>query len=149
MRSLVGILRDEGAAAERTPVPVIADLRRLASDTTWPVEVDLDVSGDPDAVGGSVSAAVYRIVQEALTNVRRHATSATRVQVEVQIDDSDVVVRVLDDGRASGQPRSGGYGLVGMAERVELLGGTFAAGRRAGERGWGVEAVLPVAGGRS
>ena len=67
----------------------------------------------------------------------------------MQIDDSDVVVRVLDDGRASGQPRSGGYGLVGMAERVELLGGTFAAGPRAGERGWGVQASLPVAGGRS
>jgi signal transduction histidine kinase len=85
-------------------------------------------------------------VQESLTNSRKHATDVTRVEVSVSAKGGAVHIRVADNGRGTRQAPvggSGGYGLVGMRERVELLGGTFTAGSRSGG-GWEVRARLPI-----
>ena len=161
MRSMVRILRrDETvgaagtagvtgtAAADRAPSPALDDLRRLAvgdtgADTAGPV-VDVRLEGDLAAVPPVVAATVYRIAQEGVTNARRHARGATRVDVAVVVDAGGIRVDVRDDGEpaASATP---GYGLRGMAERAALLGGTFAAGAAPGG-GWSVAVVLPRAG---
>lgn len=145
MRTIVGILRD-GAEAERAPIGRIADLEALASAPTRRLPVEVTCSGPLGALPTSVDTAVYRIVQEAVTNAERHARHATRVDVRVAGGDDDVRVSVVDDGRGGGDQRPG-YGLTGMAERVELLGGTFHAGPRL-DGGWSVEAVVPVEGPR-
>ncbi|MET7403794.1 histidine kinase, partial [Dactylosporangium sp. NPDC005572] len=89
----------------------------------------------------AVSAVVYRVVQESLTNVTRHAPRARSVSVTVGESPSSVTVTVLDDG-PSPAPAAGGYGLIGMRERVEALGGELSAGP-APSGGWAVSAVLP------
>lgn len=107
----------------------------------------MEVSGDVVGVPPAVGAAIYRLVQESVTNARRHARHATRIEVRVTADDSSVRLRVSDDGdtgllHPAGSP---GYGLIGMIERAHLLGGTCEAGPDPG-RGWTVTAVLPRAG---
>ncbi|MFG1999924.1 sensor histidine kinase [Spirillospora sp. NPDC048911] len=92
-----------------------------------------------------VTSTVYRVVQESLTNVLRHAPKARSVVVTVEESAQDVIVEVADDAPAA-PARShhrGGYGLIGMRERVETLGGSLRAGPRPGG-GWSVRAVLPV-----
>ena len=137
MRSMVRLLRRD---AELAPTPRIADLRAIASSEGPAIDVSL--SGDLDDVSGSVSAAIYRLAQESITNARRHARGATRIEVGVSIDDTSVHLRVTDDGDPARPSDSPGYGLIGMSERAESLGGTCSAGPNA-ERGWTVTAVLP------
>lgn len=134
MRAMVGMLR-EGGGAPLAPTPALSDLAALAV-----APVSLDVHGDPAAVPPAVGAAAYRIVQEAITNSRRHARGATRIAVTVTIGAAEVGIRVADDGRAGGA-RGQGFGLAGMRERAALLGGSCEAGPGAG--GWIVEARLP------
>ena len=145
LRSMVRVLRRTDAA-DRAPTPGFDDLRRLArSDAASPgPAVDVRVDGDVDALPPPVSAAVFRLAQEAVTNARRHARNATRVDVHVRVDGAGVRLEVRDDGEpaASAAP---GYGLTGMAERADLLGGTCEAGPAPGG-GWAVTAVLPRAG---
>ncbi|GAB3884178.1 hypothetical protein GCM10027612_17490 [Microbispora bryophytorum subsp. camponoti] len=88
---------------------------------------------------------VYRIVQESLTNVSRHAPHARSVTVSVERDRETLTVEVADDSprSPSRHHQRGGYGLIGMRERVEALGGTLRAGARPGS-GWSVLATLPV-----
>ncbi|MCB0951480.1 MAG: hypothetical protein KDB13_01870, partial [Microthrixaceae bacterium] len=81
-------------------------------------------------------------VQESLTNVQRHANGVTRVDVRISREEDGVQVSVSDDGTNARHPSGSGYGLRGMAERVELLGGTFSAGPRP-DGGWTVKACLP------
>ncbi|WP_285101788.1 histidine kinase [Promicromonospora sp. MEB111] len=134
-------------AAPLTPTWDLTGLRRLADQARadgLDVTVELtDVDDLPDHVAG----VVHRVVQESLTNVRRHAPSARRVTLRVTRGDA-VEVTVSDDGAAS--PRQGeqvvaGYGLLGMRERVEGAGGALTAGPRADGPGWEVRARLPVA----
>lgn len=147
MRGMVRILR-RNEPATLSPSPSVADLERLASrDGAGPPIVDVAVSGDFADIAPSVGAAVYRLAQESVTNARRHARHATRIEVRVAANDSSVRLRVTDDGdtgllRLTGSP---GYGLVGMIERAQLLGGTCEAGPAPG-RGWTVTAMLPRAG---
>ena len=145
MRSMVRVLRRDDVA-DRSPGPGIADLRALAhavSGNGGPA-VDVRLVGDVEAVPPTVAAAVYRLAQEAVTNARRHARNATRVDVRVEADDAAIRVEVRDDGDpvASATP---GYGMTGMSERATLLGGTCDAGP-APEGGWTVTAVLPRSG---
>ncbi|MFI0422780.1 sensor histidine kinase [Spongiactinospora sp. 9N601] len=92
-----------------------------------------------------MSATIYRLVTEALTNARRHAPGAERVEVEVaRAGGSAVRVRVTDDG--GGRSEASGRGGFGLAERVSVLGGSLSAGPAPG--GWRVEAVLPSGGTR-
>jgi signal transduction histidine kinase len=147
MRTLVGVLRD-GAEVERAPIYGIADLQRLVDDTADGPRVELMVSGDVDNVGTSVGAAVYRVVQESVTNARWHAHGATRLEVRVRTDDDVVHVDIVDDGTGRGHRRSSargqgsGLGIMGMRERVELLGGQLRAGPLRDD-GWAVSATIP------
>ncbi|SEH03850.1 Signal transduction histidine kinase [Nonomuraea solani] len=127
MRHFLGALRSPGSAPESTPLPSLADLPSLTRRAAEAgVEVDLSVSGTvPDSMG----LAVYRIVQEAITNVIRHAAPA-RCRVGVSAADGSLRISVVDDG--PGQRvlpgRAGGHGLAGMRERAMMYGGTFEAG---------------------
>lgn len=144
MRSTVRVLR-EGEAVAYSPQPGVADLPALArADATPTVEVSL--AGSLTRLARPVDAAVYRLAQEALTNAIRHARSATRVGIDVRREGDAVRLRVADDGRIEPGPApKPGFGLLGMAERAKLLGGSLSAGP-VPEGGWVVEAVLPVEG---
>ncbi len=89
-----------------------------------------------------VDAAAFRIAQESVTNAVRHATNASRVGIQVITSPDVVHLTVIDDGQSRGAPGTGGYGLIGMAERAKLLGGTLDAGR-APDGGWRITAELP------
>ncbi|GAA0581146.1 sensor histidine kinase [Kribbella sandramycini] len=142
MRSMVRVLRDEETVAY-APQLGVADLPALArADTTPVVEVSLD--GALTGLPPSVDTALYRLAQESLTNAVRHARSATRVGIDVRREGAAVRLRVSDDGQTdAGSTPEPGYGLQGMAERAQLLGGALSAGP-APAGGWVVEAVLPV-----
>ncbi|WP_260605233.1 sensor histidine kinase [Streptomyces sp. WAC01280] len=143
MRSMVRVLREDEAVTY-SPQLGVADLPALARAHTTPtVEVSLD--GSFARLARPVDAALYRLAQESLTNAVRHARSATRVAIDVRREGDAVRLRVSDDGqREPGPAREPGFGLLGMAERAQLLGGSLSAGPGP-EGGWVVEAVLPVA----
>ena len=142
MRSIVGALR-QGEDPELAPLPGVADLERLAlTADDWP-HVDVDLSGDLHDLRPSVDTALYRLAQESITNARRHARNATWIRVTVAADEERVRLTVHDDGdgRSAGTGAPG-YGLLGMAERAKLQGGSLDAGPDP-EGGWTVRAVLP------
>ncbi|WP_330276061.1 sensor histidine kinase [Lentzea sp. NBC_00516] len=142
MRSMVRVLREEEAVAY-SPQLGVADLPALArADATPTVEVSLD--GSSTRLARPVDTALYRLAQESLTNAVRHARSATRVGIDVRREGDAVRLRVSDDGHTvPGPAPEPGFGLLGMAERAQLLGGSLSAGPGP-EGGWVVEAVLPV-----
>jgi signal transduction histidine kinase len=146
MRTIVRALRRD-QPAELGPGPHITDLQGLASQTSTGPSVKVEINGDLGDLPPSVAAAIYRLAQESVTNARRHARHATRIEVHVAADDVSVRLRVSDDGDTSlmRPAASPGYGLIGMSERASLLGGTCEAGPDPG-RGWTVTAVLPRAG---
>jgi signal transduction histidine kinase len=149
MRRLVTVLRDEEAGvATRSPVPGVADLPALvAGVVAGGLTVKVRTDGDLAVVPAGVSLAGYRVIQEALTNVVRHA-GRTSADVLVQAHQEDLVVRIENaapSGSSRHEPSAGGrHGAVGMRERVELYGGTLCTGPTAGG-GWCVEARLPYA----
>ena len=138
--------RGDGRGGERaaySPLPGVADLPTLARADATPA-VDVSLTGAVTALPRPVDAAVYRIAQEALTNALRHAPSATRVAIDLSRAGDSVRLRVTDDGLPHpGSVAPPGFGLTGMAERAQLLGGSLHAGP-APHGGWVVEAVLPV-----
>lgn len=140
MRTIVRVLRDDDPA-DLAPAPDIADIAGLAQSPAAGPPVEVTIDGDLDAVLSAVSTAVYRLAQEAITNARRHARDATRIEVAVTADPNSVHLRVHDDG-APAVLGEHGYGLVGMAERAALMGGTCQAGPDP-IAGWTVTAVLP------
>jgi signal transduction histidine kinase len=143
MRRALGMLRDDTPYA---PTPGLADLETLVGQTSFgEVEVRLDLQGSArqEAVPESVGLAAYRIVQEALTNVVKHAAPAT-CRVAVTIGPADVRVEVVDDGRRTVRTTGAGHGLIGMRERVASHGGEFSAGPQEGG-GFAVSARLPYA----
>ncbi|MBW0116039.1 sensor histidine kinase [Pseudonocardia abyssalis] len=140
MRAMVGVLRD-GTEPDFAPHPGAAAIEQLArGGGGWP-RVDVQLSGDLDELNPSVGVALHRIAQEAVTNAVRHARHATRVAIRVADEGERVRLTVRDDGDA-GSHTPPGYGLVGMAERASLLGGTLQAGPDP-DGGWTVDAVLP------
>jgi len=143
MRAMVGALR-HGEEPDLAPQRGVADIERLTTGTGDRPHVDVELSGKLDGLRPSVDAALYRLAQESITNAVRHARRATRVHVTVSGDDDCVRLTVGDDGDAGPfDPRSSsGFGLIGMAERAKLLGGTLEAGPNR-NRGWTVQAVLP------
>lgn len=145
MRAMVRVLRD-GAPAEYSPQPGVADLMSLARSDPDPV-VDVELAGALAGLRPQVDAAGYRIAQEALTNALRHARSASRVEIRVAECAGRLRIRVTDDGRTDparpARPATHGFGLLGMSERVRLLGGTLRAGPMP-EGGWAVDAELPT-----
>jgi signal transduction histidine kinase len=148
LRRLLGVLRDDQGERSHVPAPGLADLPRLVEDVRAAgVPVALHVSGTAGCEpNGGVELSAYRVVQEALTNVMKHAGAPTHVDVSVRHDPGVLVVEVVDDGRgAAGRPAvngAGGHGHLGMRERVELWGGELEVGPRAGG-GYRVSARLP------
>lgn len=150
MRRLVRILReDDGTptAPATAPVAGLADIRDLAGRFAGPPVVLYIEQGLDDRVPGDVAATAHRIVLEALTNIGKHAATATAVRIGLRTVPAGLEVRVADDGghpaRLSEKARGGGYGLAGMTERAEALGGRLTAGP-APEGGWLVTATLPL-----
>jgi signal transduction histidine kinase len=141
MRAMVRVLRRD-EPADLAPGHRIADLKLLESRSV--PAVDVEISGDLEGLSPSVEAAVYRLAQESVTNARRHARHASRIEVRVTEDATSVRLRVHDDGEGS-NPGIPGYGLIGMKERADLLGGACAAGPDPGG-GWTVTAELPRTG---
>jgi signal transduction histidine kinase len=141
MRAMVATLRHGGADAELAPAAGVADLERLLRAPGVRLRVDLGLDGDLAGLPPAVDAAVYRIVQESVTNAMRHAVDATEVMVRVTGEPQRVRVTVRDDGARAGRGRDG-YGLAGLRERAALLGGELSAGPGT-DRGWHVEAELP------
>jgi signal transduction histidine kinase len=136
-----------GVWAPRAPTATLRDLDGLVRRTRAAGrDVELAVEGDDRPVPPGVDLAAFRIVQEALTNVVRHAGGDARARVRVVYTATELVVRVDDDGRDAGRatPANGaGRGIAGMRERVDALGGTFTAGPRPG-RGFRVRARFPL-----
>jgi signal transduction histidine kinase len=152
LRHLLGVLRPESDLDGLGPQPGLADLPRLVEQTRG---AGLDVSLAADGVSAGLPARVdlfaYRIVQEALTNVLKHAGPGAHTEVRLGTDRSGVVIEVLDDGHGTtvlpgpGDADAGarGHGIVGMRERARLLGGTLDARPRPGG-GFRVVAHLPT-----
>lgn len=134
MRRLLGVLRGEDGERSHGPAPGLADLPALVEDVrSAGVPVAFTVEGDAATVPHGIGMSVYRLVQEGLTNVIKHAGRASAA-VTVRCEPGEVVVEVVDDGRgaAVNGAATDGHGLVGMRERVGLWGGTLDAGPRPG-----------------
>jgi signal transduction histidine kinase len=150
LRAILNVLRQVDAdEPEREPAPGLSQLPALVHVTTQAgLPTELSVSNGA-AVPASVELAVYRIVQESLTNAVRHAGSGARAQVCVDSHDGVLHVQVDDEGGAGVTPSSEpGSGIAGMRERVEALGGSLRAGPKT-QGGWRVESDIPVAEGRT
>ena len=153
MRRLIDLLRGGPSDAASMPddgdrqvgglsrIPALVNRARSAG-----VDVTLNLGEVPVPDGSAASLAIYRLVQEALTNVLRHAGTGSRCTVTIACAADDIRVSIVDDGGTVAQVSQSdrtGHGLVGMRERVAVLGGTLAVGP--GPRGWSVQATLPLA----
>jgi signal transduction histidine kinase len=146
MRRMLGVLRTEDQTAELAPQHGIDDIPRLVDSIRRAgVDVGLVIEGGQAVTGAdaAVQIAAYRIVQEALSNAVRHSPGA-RVAVRVHADPATIRIRVHNEA-ATNTPsdQGGGYGLRGMRERAELLGGSLRAGPD-DDGAWTVDAVLPL-----
>ena len=145
MRRLLGLLRPDSAETGTRPQPGLVDLQYLLAEASGVgmrrvSEIEQPL---PDVAAG-VGLTVYRVVQEALTNVRKHAGPEPQVRVAVRRLGDGIRVTVEDDGRgASARDDGQGHGLVGMHERVTAVGGSIETGPRPGG-GFRVEALVPV-----
>jgi signal transduction histidine kinase len=141
---LLGMLRDEDQAlvvqpGMRVVAPLVEELSRVG------LPVSLEVTGSVRDLGDALDLSAYRLVQEALTNVLKHA-SGSHTRVAVDYGPAQLTISVIDNGDGPGHTvhlASSGHGLIGMRERVRLFGGTLVAGARP-TGGWAVTAVLPI-----
>jgi signal transduction histidine kinase len=143
MRRMVGVLRRPEEAPALAPQPSLDHLSRLvdqAREAGLPVE--LRIEGEATQLPAGVDLTAYRLVQEGLTNVVKHA-HATRAEVLVNYGDGYLEVTVNDDGQGVGNGDGGGHGLVGMRERVSVYGGELDAGPQTGG-GYRLRAKLPL-----
>ena len=143
MGLLLGVLRDDGEEVGLTPQPGLGELDALVAETRaagLPVELIVDSPESPLPAG--VELSVYRIVQEALTNTRKHA-GIGRARVHISREDDQLVVEVVDDGDGSANGTGSGLGLVGMQERVSVFGGSLEAGPQP-SGGFRVRASFPL-----
>jgi signal transduction histidine kinase len=154
MRRMVGVLRGQDSDGARTPGAELGGVARLVEQFDPDGQL-VTLSTDPGmehaVLPAGVAATGYRVVQEALTNVRRHAPEASRVEVDVRIREGALLVSVRNDGvpAVTAKPRGGigGFGLAGMAERVTALDGALTAGPT--DPGvWTVSARVPLQGAR-
>lgn len=141
-RMVTALRKDDPGKAPLGPMPGLDDLDRLAEATNDAgVRVDVRIEGEPRPLPPDIDLSAYRIVQEAVTNVVRHA-DIDHCQVTVDYRDQELLLEVADDGH--GGVVGTGYGIVGMRERAGLLGGEFTAGPRPGG-GFRVAARIPLA----
>jgi signal transduction histidine kinase len=143
MRTMVSALRDRRQQPPLVPQRRITDIEGLATDGAEALRIGVELRGDLTNLPPAVEGALYRVTQESITNAQRHAQQATRVRIEVTGGATDVRLTVSDDGApAASAAGPSGFGLVGMTERITLLGGTLTAGPNP-DRGWSVRVVLP------
>jgi signal transduction histidine kinase len=144
MRRLLGVLRSEGGSVDRAPQPGVDQLEDLLEQVrATGLTVDFTVEGVPVLLPQGMELAAYRIVQESLTNTRKHGGPRVSATVALHYGEDELRMLVSDDGRGAGALTDGqGNGLVGMRERVAMYGGSVEAGPRP-EGGFRVEAVLP------
>ncbi|MFI1810735.1 sensor histidine kinase [Streptomyces sp. NPDC020422] len=145
LRGMLGVLRDEGgSAAPRDPQPGVDRLPELVERVRGGgIEVRYATEGTVRPLPAATGATVFRIVQEALTNVVKHAEAGS-VSVRLGYRGDEVEVRVTDDGRGPRPGGSGGHGLVGVRERAAAHGGRASAGPGPDGRGFELRAVLPL-----
>jgi signal transduction histidine kinase len=143
MRRLLGVLRTAGDQAELAPVPGLGELRELLDQARAAgLAVTYTLSGTPRELPEGAELAAYRVVQESLTNTRKHAGLAASAAVTLRYEPDGLIVEVTDDGIATPAGDSGGHGLAGMRERIGMYGGTVEAGPQAAG-GFRVVARLP------
>jgi len=143
MARLLQILRRDAEQLGFAPQPGLDDLDGLLAQTRAAgLSVDLGVHGEPRPLALGTDLCAYRIVQEALTNTRKHAGPA-HVQVDIRYRTDTVEIEILDDGTSSANGAGGGHGLIGMSERVALFDGELEAGPTA-QGGFRVRAKLPI-----
>jgi signal transduction histidine kinase len=143
LRATLKLLRDQNDMAPTAPTPDLAALTGVVQHARAAgLDVDVEVNVGEIVLPSAISAAAFRIVQEALTNVLRHA-EATSARVSVIARSGELEVEVTDDGTNTAVSTDPGFGVRGMRERVAALGGRLDAGRRV-NGGWRVHAVLPL-----
>jgi signal transduction histidine kinase len=144
MRRLLGVLRDDETEAQRSPQPGLDDLDGLVEQVRGAgLPVVYQVTGRPFAVPVGAQLAVFRIVQEALTNTLKHAGADATAAVSLRYEPTGVEVEVIDTGRSTSAVSPFGHGLIGMRERTAVYGGSVAAGPAIGG-GWRVHARVPL-----
>jgi signal transduction histidine kinase len=144
VRSVLDALYPTGEGAPRAPAPRLALLAELTADAG--LQVHTTISGEPRPLPAEIDRSAYRIVQEALTNVRRHAGPGATATIIIEYREDHVMVQVDDDGGAgapAAEPAVEGNGIGGMRERAAALGGTLSAGPLL-DGGWRVLARLPL-----
>jgi signal transduction histidine kinase len=140
---LLGILREDGAELGLAPQPRLEELPKLVDQTRAAgLPVELRIDGAPRPLPLGVDLSIYRIAQEALTNVRKHSVDS-RAMVVLRYGSDDVELCVENDGDATDEAHRGGHGLIGMRERVAVFGGSLEAGPRP-SGGFRVRARLPL-----
>ncbi len=152
LRRMLGVLRARDSEPDAPQqVAGIAQVEAVVTRAREAgLQATLGVYGDPTPLPESVSQAAYRVVQEAVTNVLKHATGARMLDVRIRYLTQDVEIEVTDDGRGSRESNADGLGLIGMRERVATHGGELEVGPRTGG-GWRVRVrfPLPVPAGRA
>lgn len=145
MRALLGVLRDTDGDAAMGPQPSLADIPALvAASRERGMDVSYVTTGTPRPLPIGAGLALYRVAQESLTNVLKHAGPAAKAFAQLTWEEADAVLTVADDGRGAAAHSDGsGQGIAGMRERVTIFGGTLTAGPRAGG-GYLVRARLPL-----
>lgn len=147
MRGLLGAMRRDGDEAEFTPQPGLDDLDSLLKEIERAgLPVHLHVDGDPVALPRGIDLSAYRIVQEGLTNARKHAR-ASNAEVTVRYRPAELQIEVRDNGQGSPTSDGAGHGLVGIRERVKIYGGEMSAGSANGS-GFILSTRLPLSGQR-
>jgi signal transduction histidine kinase len=148
MRRLLGAMRQDGDDLELSPQPGLDSLDQLVAEVEragLPVRVHVD--GDAVPLPRAIDLSAYRIIQEGLTNVLKHA-QAKQADVTVRYGDADLHIEVRDDGRGTGWTDGRGHGLLGVRERVKIYGGEMTTGA-ASDGGFVLDTRLPLAGNRS
>jgi signal transduction histidine kinase len=146
MRRLLGVLRTAGDQPGLTPMPGLGELRELLDQArSAGLAVTYTLAGTPRELPDGAELAAYRVVQESLTNTRKHAGLAASAAVTLRYEPDGLTVEVTDDGMATTSGEPAGHGLAGMRERIEMYGGTVQAGPLPGG-GFRVLARLPCEG---
>ncbi|MDH3249392.1 MAG: sensor histidine kinase [Acidimicrobiia bacterium] len=144
LRQVLGVLRSDQQGENLVPVHGLAEISDLVAEMrATGLDVSLSSDGVPDVLPAKVGLASYRIVQEALTNVLKHAGPTPEAEVRLSTRDHMLTIEVTDRGSKASTLPGSGQGLVGMRERAALLGGTFEAGPRVGG-GFRIMARLPI-----
>jgi signal transduction histidine kinase len=144
MRRMVAILRAEGQVVELTPAPGLAEVDQLITRFQGAgLPVRLTVTGSARPVAPGLDLTAYRVVQEGLTNVLRHADGPQRAEVLISYGPDVLELAVRDDGRPSRRQVTPGHGLIGMRERVGVYGGRLVAGVQS-DGGFELHATLPL-----